>query len=242
MPIQDIILFGPDRPEPFEDKPDPSRVLAGAPSGLIWNYHQSADQKLLAGILGLTPGKTSVAYDFPEFGVVTQGRARLADESGAERELAPGDAFVIPAGFKGSWESLEPTEKHYCIYMQTEEGANGRTLAQVTDFQAPLPAPEEGAPAPEKVLEGNPKNLTWNLYESPDERLFCGLWESGPGKWAISYEESEYCRLLTGHSRLADEQGQTLELSPGTAFFIPPGFKGTWEVLETTRKQYVIFA
>ena len=58
--------------------------------------------------------------------------------------------------------------------------------------------PEEGAPAPEKVLAGDPRFRTWNLEER--DGLYAGIWESTPGKWTISYDEWEYCRILSGRS------------------------------------------
>jgi uncharacterized cupin superfamily protein len=107
--------------------------------------------------------------------------------------------------------------------------------------QQPWPEPEEGRPDPEKLLSGEPVNRTWNLYESADGKLFAGVWESEPGKWRIAYDETEYCTILEGHSILTDEDSQTLDLHPGTSFLIPPGFKGTWEVVEKTRKEYVVY-
>jgi uncharacterized cupin superfamily protein len=35
---------------------------------------------------------------------------------GEPMTVRQGDAFVIPAGFKGVWEVIERTRKHYAIY------------------------------------------------------------------------------------------------------------------------------
>ncbi|MBF9035015.1 DUF861 domain-containing protein [Rhodobacterales bacterium HKCCE2091] len=99
-------------------------------------------------------------------------------------------------------------------------------------------APEEGAPAPEKVITGDPRHRTWNLEER--DGLYAGVWESTPGKWAISYDEWEYCRILSGRSVISEDGGAAVEVGPGDGFVLRPGFRGTWEVLETTRKEYVI--
>ncbi len=99
-------------------------------------------------------------------------------------------------------------------------------------------APEEGAPAPEKVLAGEPRFRTWNLEER--DGLYAGVWEATPGKWRISYDEWEYCRILSGRSVIAEDGGAAVEVGPGDSFLLRPGFNGTWEVLETTRKDYVI--
>ncbi|WP_428407012.1 cupin domain-containing protein [Hyphococcus sp.] len=98
---------------------------------------------------------------------------------------------------------------------------------------------EEGAPPPDRILSGDPKFRTWNIEERPGG-LYAGVWESTPGKWRIDYDEWEYCRILSGVSVIAEDGGEMRRVSAGDSFIIRPGFKGTWEVLETTRKEYVI--
>ncbi len=100
--------------------------------------------------------------------------------------------------------------------------------------------PEEGRPDPGKVLAGDPVHTTWNIEEKGG--LYCGLWQSTPGKWRISYEEWEYVHILKGVSVLTDAAGVETVLRAGDSFIIRPGFSGTWEVLETTLKDYVILA
>lgn len=98
--------------------------------------------------------------------------------------------------------------------------------------------PEFDRPAPEKVISGNPVFTTWNVEER--DGLYCGIWQSTPGKWWISYDEWEYCRILMGHSIITGEDGSVLEVRAGDSFILRPGFRGTWEVVEFTRKDYVI--
>lgn len=99
-------------------------------------------------------------------------------------------------------------------------------------------APETSRPDPAKVLAGDPVHTTWNLDEG--RGLHCGIWQSTPGKWRISYDEWEYCRILSGRSVIEGDDGSRMEAGPGQSFVIRAGFTGTWEVLETTRKDYVI--
>lgn len=98
---------------------------------------------------------------------------------------------------------------------------------------------EEERPAPEKVLSGDPEFKTWN-FEEVDGTRFAGVWESTPGKWTVSYDEWEFCHILKGHSILTDADGNEQHLKTGDSFVIRPGFSGTWEVIETTAKEYVI--
>jgi len=102
----------------------------------------------------------------------------------------------------------------------------------------PSGTPEVERPDPAKLIDGDPVFTTWNLEER--DGLYCGIWESTPGTWRISYDEWEYCRILAGHSVITEEGGTSFEARAGDSFVIPPGFKGTWQVVETTRKDYVI--
>ncbi|MBL4918122.1 cupin domain-containing protein [Szabonella alba] len=97
---------------------------------------------------------------------------------------------------------------------------------------------EEERPAPDRLISGDPVHRTWNLEDS--DGLYCGLWQSTPGKWRVSYVEWEYIRILEGVSVLTDADGHETRLVAGDSWIIRPGFEGTWEVIETTLKDYVI--
>jgi uncharacterized cupin superfamily protein len=102
-------------------------------------------------------------------------------------------------------------------------------------------AAEEYFLPPEKLIEGNPQQRLWNIYTDASGRYFSGFWESDVGKWSINYTEEETCHLISGFSIVTDEEGGATELRAGDNFVIPKGFRGTWEVVEPTRKLYAIF-
>jgi uncharacterized protein len=99
--------------------------------------------------------------------------------------------------------------------------------------------PEEGAPAPDRLIDGQPRFRTWNLEEA-QPGLYSGIWEATPGKWRISYDEWEFCHILAGVSIIEEEGGEARTVRAGDSFVLRPGFKGSWQVVETTRKAYVI--
>ncbi|MGJ8546265.1 MAG: cupin domain-containing protein [Sulfitobacter sp.] len=109
------------------------------------------------------------------------------------------------------------------------------TLLQSVSPSVPA---EEEKPAADKLIAGDPRFTTWNLEER--DGLYCGIWQSTPGKWRVSYDEWEYFRLTQGVSIVTDADGHETRLTAGDSFIIRPGFSGTWEVLETTVKDYVI--
>lgn len=99
--------------------------------------------------------------------------------------------------------------------------------------------PRHDRPDPGKVISGSPRFTTWSIEDR--DGLFCGIWKATPGKWRIAYDEWEYCRILSGRSVITDAAtGHSHLVAAGDSFVIRPGFRGTWEVVETTRKDYVI--
>lgn len=99
-------------------------------------------------------------------------------------------------------------------------------------------APETSRPDPERIVSGDPVHTTWNVEDR--DGLFCGLWQSTPGAWRVSYSEWEYIHLLEGVSILHEDGGPSTTLRKGDSLILRPGFSGVWEVLETTVKDYVI--
>jgi uncharacterized cupin superfamily protein len=102
------------------------------------------------------------------------------------------------------------------------------------------PAAEDYFLAPEKLIRGNPKQTVWMHYTDPSGQFMVGLWRSEPGLWRVRYTEQEYCHILEGTSVLTDAAGHAVTVSAGDSFVVPPGFVGTWEVVATTTKRFVI--
>ncbi len=75
-----------------------------------------------------------------------------------------------------------------------------------------------------------------SLHEGPD----CGVWESSPGKWRRAVTSAEFCHFVSGRCRFHADTGEVLEIEAGDAVLFPPNTKGTWEVIETLRKNYVL--
>ncbi len=98
--------------------------------------------------------------------------------------------------------------------------------------------PEVDRPDASRVVKGDPVHTTWNAEDV--DGLYCGLWQSTPGAWRISYDEWEFVHILEGHSVLTATDGTSVTLKAGDAWIIRPGYEGVWEVIETTLKEYVI--
>ena len=93
------------------------RMVSGAPCRTTtWNHYTDPTGQFFAGIWASEAGAMKVSYTEEELCVLLEGRVRLVDSAGAAREFGPGSAFVIPAGFEGVWETLEPVRKIYTIW------------------------------------------------------------------------------------------------------------------------------
>src|SRR5688500_11151710 len=104
--------------------------------------------------------------------------------------------------------------------------------AKFRSVSSNLVQPEDGGPAPDRVISGDPKFRSWNVDEQPNG-LYAGIWEATPGKWRIQYDEWQFCHILSGVSIVAEDGGVARTVTAGDSFVLQPGFKGTWEVVET---------
>ena len=96
--------------------PAPERILAGIPRARVANQYADTSQQFFCGIWTSTAGKWRVRYTEHEFCVIIEGRMRIESASGERHELRAGDAFIVPAGFEGTWEVVEPSKKWYAIF------------------------------------------------------------------------------------------------------------------------------
>lgn len=103
-------------PGPAAEEGTPGRVLSGKPRTKTRNYYADSAEHFYAGIWESTPGKWQVEYSEHELVHLLAGRVVLTDADGHEQRFGPGDMFVIPAGFRGTWETVESVRKLYAIY------------------------------------------------------------------------------------------------------------------------------
>jgi uncharacterized cupin superfamily protein len=114
-PVPSLVDFR--RPAAEERAPvEAAKVESGAPVAGVANRYSDAGAKFHCGTWSSTPGRWRVAYVEHEFCHLLEGRVRLVADDGTATEFRAGDAWVIPSGWRGTWETLEPARKHYAIY------------------------------------------------------------------------------------------------------------------------------
>ncbi|MGA2188185.1 MAG: cupin domain-containing protein [Steroidobacteraceae bacterium] len=96
--------------------PSPEKILAGIPRTRVSNQYADGTQQFCCGLWTSTSGKWRIRYTEHEFCVLIEGRVRIESLSGEKHDLRAGDAFVVPAGFEGIWEVVEPCKKWYAVF------------------------------------------------------------------------------------------------------------------------------
>jgi uncharacterized cupin superfamily protein len=109
-----VLLNGPVESE--ESEPAADRLIAGKPVTRVSNYFTDSTQQFFAGRWSASRGKWRVRYTENELCVMTAGRVVIEGDSGERNTFVSGDAFVVPAGFSGTWEVLEDCSKIYGIF------------------------------------------------------------------------------------------------------------------------------
>jgi hypothetical protein len=92
------------------------KLLQGNPKQTAWVQHASPDQRFSAGLWHSEVGKWSIRYTEDEYCRILQGLSILSSEDGQVFSVRAGDEFVIPRGFVGTWEVVEPTLKRFVIH------------------------------------------------------------------------------------------------------------------------------
>ncbi len=111
-----IVSFQDPTPAPEPYRPDAGRIEAGDPVQTAANLFASADGRFNCGVWTGEVGRWQVSFSENEFCHLLAGVVVLTGVDGESRTFRAGDAFVVPAGFVGTWEVVEPARKLYAVY------------------------------------------------------------------------------------------------------------------------------
>jgi uncharacterized protein len=121
--INDVIDFATNQVE-TESGTVPQELIAAGIAGhavkeintKTHNHYTDPSEQFFAGIWQSSVGAKTVNYTEEEVCIILEGRVRLTDLNGNAKEFSAGSTFVLPAGFKGTWETLEAVKKIYVIW------------------------------------------------------------------------------------------------------------------------------
>lgn len=112
-----IVKFDVAPVEERIDSPRPEHRVRGDPRRVTRTEFVSASREVDAGTWRAEPGAWRIDFDRSrdEFLHVLSGRIRLIDEADTVTEIGPGESAVIPSGFRGTWEVVEPVTMRYVL-------------------------------------------------------------------------------------------------------------------------------
>lgn len=99
--------------DPITDILEGWTIVAGNPTMKTWVLHTSADGSMISGVWEATPGTYHAVYDGFEFVHLLAGRLTMTPDGGAPVSVKAGDAFVVEADFRGTWQIDETVRKHF---------------------------------------------------------------------------------------------------------------------------------
>jgi len=84
--------------------------------------YKSADRKFTVALWESGPGvlKTD-GYPHDEYCLVLEGHLVITNRSGNREEFNPGDTFVIPKGWAGTWNMTTRFKKQYVAFEELQE-------------------------------------------------------------------------------------------------------------------------
>lgn len=94
----------------------PHKLIAGNPRQTVWRHYTDRSMRFFVGQWRSEVGKWHIAYGEEEFCHVLQGTSVITDADGHAVTVTAGESFVVPSGFVGTWEVVEPTTRRFVIY------------------------------------------------------------------------------------------------------------------------------
>jgi len=99
-----------------ESLPAKEKLISGNPVQSTENYYTGKNDTFFVGHWGSEPGKWKIdCTGDEEYCHLLKGRVCLTDGAGNSQTFKAGDEFIIPEGFKGTWETIESCKKLYVI-------------------------------------------------------------------------------------------------------------------------------
>lgn len=99
----------------------PEKVIAGHPRCAYRVLYTSRSGEMSGGIYECTAGKWHVSYTEDEFCALTTGTVRLTSENGETQEFSAPQSFMIPSGYKGTWEAVTNVRKFFVVYEKSPQ-------------------------------------------------------------------------------------------------------------------------
>ena len=101
---------------------DPADFLVSDPTETIHTPFTNVEGNVTAGVWVCSPCKEEIErYGVDELCAVLSGSVTITNADGHAETFGPGDSFVMPQDFKGTWHITETLRKFWMIVEPPEE-------------------------------------------------------------------------------------------------------------------------
>lgn len=90
------------------------------------------------------------------------------------------------------------------------------------------------------AVEGVSKSRGRLLHKGPGNRPEVGLWRCTPGRWRLAFPADELVHFTKGSAVYRGDNGEVIEVGPGTVVHFKEGWAGEAEVTETIFTTYML--
>lgn len=179
----------------------------------------------------LTPRSTTEVF------FVFAGHGCLTDLDGLGHYFGPGDTVVLPKGWSGRWDVLQPIHKVWCVHDHPRVEETSHPIRARVVHYAHL-APGALTPRMDATL-GAPATASRTLYDVGPVEV--GSWTCTPGSFpVVDRPTTEYFHVLEGTFFLTNADGSARRCVAGDTLVCPKGWSGHWDVIDTVKKLWVI--
>lgn len=101
---------------------DRANLLEGDPTESGHNFFTNTQGNVTAGVWECTPCRERIGhYGVDELCLILSGSVTVTHDDGNTQTFGPGNAFVMPKDFKGTWHITETLKKYWMIVEPTQE-------------------------------------------------------------------------------------------------------------------------
>ena len=175
-----------------------------------------------------------------EIFIVLSGNGCLTDMDGTKHYFGPGDTVILPKGWSGRWDVLQPIHKVWVVHNHENiEESSNPIRARVTPYQSSAPHCLGPLTTRTNPLHDNPSSAHHTFYSVGPTDV--GFWMCTPGSFHVIEQQSTECfHVLEGVFFLSNADGSATRCVAGDTVMLPKGWKGYWDVIETVKKLWVI--
>jgi len=155
---------------------------------------------------------------------VFAGHGAVTDLDGRRHEFGPGSTVVLPKGWSGRWDIMQPIHKVWTVveHPHIEETSN----------------PIRAVVVPYSTQHSSPTTASQTIYNVGLTKV--GFATQSPCSFPVFHRETtEFLHVLEGVFFLTNADGSARRCVAGDTVVLPKGWNGHWDVIETVKKLWV---